>query len=166
MDYEAIDVVGPRRRRARVALPTREVASTVWVPRDAYLRDIRGAFRGRASIQRQAETDAPRMRLTVDGRRLTHAPALPEALVAVCTQACMGLPLELLCGAPGVACVREPPAPSPLSVTMCSSGDFVVRKDLRVDLGDGTTAPVRALVVGMASAAVVVISFVAAHRGS
>jgi hypothetical protein len=148
-DACAVDVLWPERRHAvRLALPTRAMSSVVVIPRSLFDADLLSAFlpRNRETratlVYRQVDLDAPRSHVYVDGVRVRSAAAADccglrnDRLLALLTQAVVGLPVELLHRAGH--CVMEPPrtlkaSSSPLTVRVLSdSGDFMAHKALAI----------------------------------
>ena len=143
--FEAINVFTPN-KEIRLALPDDGVVSCVTIPRHVYTNDLATAFRD-TSVRKQVSVDAPRCHLEVDGVRCLGVPEmLPDSLLPLCTQAIMGLPVELLHKTFG--CVAEVEKHSPLKVCLTSTGDVVAHKELCIF--DGTKAvPVHVSVITM-----------------
>lgn len=132
--FEAI-AVGGGAAPPRAVLPSAGVRSRVLVPRAAFEADVRGSYGSAAAARRQADLDAPRCHLEVDGARCLACPALPLALLPLCTQAVVGLAVERLHHAAD-APVLEPRPGSPLHVRLTREGTVVARKRLCVRGGD------------------------------
>ena len=120
MDAVASDLVSFGRRRT-VPILDPECACCVHVDRRDFLQDILRAFKNSASVRRQAAIDAPRCSLEVDGLRRNLIDNIPPHLLPFCTQAVVGLPIELLHFA-GHHVIGS----SPLSIKLLSCGDFVI----------------------------------------
>lgn len=133
--FEAI-AVGGGTAPPRAALPSAGVRSRVLVPRAAFEADVRGSYGSADAARRQADLDAPRCHLEVDGARCLTCPAVPPALLPLCTQAVLGLAVERLHHAAAGAPVLEPRPSSPLRVRLTREGTLVARKRLRVRGGD------------------------------
>lgn len=120
-------------------------SSIVQIPRATFERDTARAFTSKEAVRRQVQIDAPRCILEVDGTRYTHGiPPLRSSLLPLCTQAVLGLPVELLHRSTSGVLERSPH--TPLVIRLSSAGDLMVRKDLRVLLHN-KVVPLRVLVV-------------------
>ena len=148
-NFLAIDLLSAHRRLPKVPLPSQKVHSCVVIPKHLFLQDLRRSFASAQDVRRQAHVDAPRMQLMVDGVRKRSLPQVSIDLLPCCTQAVMGMPVEIMMRMPGALYVLEPRQSAPLSVTLSSAGDLVASKDLVVVHAEGQT-PVRALVVANA----------------
>lgn len=157
--FVAVEAILPRRRQLSLPIPEPGLTSSVVIPRVMYLEDVRSAFHSDAHVRRQASIDAPRMRVVVDGVRCLRATTLNTELLAICTQASLGLPVQLM-HASGDVYILEPRTKTPLCVTVASTGDFVVSKDLDVAHGNRETQ-IRIIVIGMSESNEVVIEFFA-----
>ena len=158
-DAIAVDALLPDRKAPAFALPEGGLHSCIVVPRRAFDLDLLRSFphrdTGRA-VRAQVMRDAPRCKLEVEGERVRSR--VPAALcddvrkLALCTQAVVGLPVELLHRSVGI--VMEPPrAPgvrdAKLSIKVARDGEFSARKRLVV-YSDGTHTPIVLCVVGRA----------------
>lgn len=143
-DYEHVHV-HPGTGAIAVASPDsgRPHAASVAMERRVFEADLRAAF-ATTSATRQANLDMPRSVVLVDGVRLKRADAVAPSLHAFCTQAVVGLAVQLLCDEARV--VAECAAKTPLRVAI-HTGDatVVASKRLRV-LDADTETPVTLLV--------------------
>ena len=156
----AVDALVLGRRAPTFTLPEPGVESYVVVPRPAFDEDLLRSFPGRdvrRAVRSQVLIDAPRCDVEVEGVRVneTIPPGLEDvATLALCTQAVVGLAVELLHRSVGL--VMEPPRrhgggrgeAERLSIRVSLSGDFSARKRLVVYRSDGTQVPILLLVVG------------------
>jgi len=131
-DYEHVHV-HPGTGAIAVGSPDsgRPHAAIVAMERRVFEADLRAAFSTAASATRQADVDMPRSVVLVDGVRLKRADAVAPSLHAFCTQAVVGLAVQLLCDEARV--VAECAAKTPLRVAI-HTGDatVVASKRLRV----------------------------------
>jgi len=120
-------------------------AASVAMERRVFEADLRAAFATAASATRQANLDMPRSVVLVDGVRLQRADAVAPRLHAFCTQAVVGLAVQLLCDEARV--VAECAAKTPLRVAI-HTGDatVVASKRLRVLDDAERSTPVTLLV--------------------
>lgn len=134
----AIDAMTYGRRFPRFALPRPGMESCIVVARQYFDDDLLCAFpmRGRMeSIRRQVEVDAPRCRLEIEGIRIASVPCAfeyGERILALCTQAVMGLPVELLHRSIGMVTepLREETRDGEMVIRVKKDGEFVVHKRL------------------------------------
>lgn len=144
-DMIAVDAMLSNRATPTFLLPERGVQSYIVVPRRAFDDDLMRAFPHRdaeRAVKAQVLVDAPRCRLEVEGVRV-HS-SIPDALsedvrmLAVCTQAVVGLPVELLHRSVGL--VMEPSRDSTLdrglTIRAWSGGDFIAHKRLLIYYDD------------------------------
>lgn len=122
--FEAVHIAGEGHS---LLCPDEEVVTTVHFTRHSFMKDLLRYFKDEASIRRQVELDAPRCRLEVGGVRTKGVPSLPSHLLAVCTQAVLGLPLELL-HMSGYSVLEVFPRPSQLFLSVHECGSFTVMK--------------------------------------
>lgn len=133
--FEAINVFTPS-KEIHIALPDDNVISSVTVPKGVFTSDLASASRT-SCVRKQVSIDASRCHLEVDGVRCLDIPeTLPESLLPLCTQAIMGLPVDLL--QRSFDCVVETEKRSPLKVCLTSSGDIVAHKQMRIFNGNQT----------------------------
>ena len=107
---------------------------TVYVPRALFMSDLHAAYRS-SCVVRQVQKDAPRFELYVNGVRHFGVPCgLSRARLPLCTQAIMGLAVELAHEA-GANIVAEckPSAPLITHLHVTTGAEFVLysQKGLR-----------------------------------
>ena len=153
----AVDALTFGRRAPTFVLPEPNIRSYIVVSRSAFDDDLLRAFPSRdvgRAVREQLLLDAPRCDVEVEGARVhrTIPSALDVSKLALCTQAVVGLPVELLHRSVGL--VMEPPrqqggVDAKLTIKVSQSGDFSAHKRLVVYRhDDGARVPILLFVLG------------------
>ena len=151
-DAIAVDVLLPTRNLPQFALPRGEIQSYIVVSRETFDEDLLRSFSSRermSAIKNQVFIDSPRCCIEVDGVRTKSIPPIADARkLALCTQAVLGLPVELLHRSVGL--VMEPQCcevDKGLIIKVSNDGDFTAHKRLVV-FTNGVRHPVVLFLVG------------------
>lgn len=137
----AVDALLADRRVPMFLLPEEGLQSYIVVPRAAFDEDLLRAFPHRnvgRAVRAQVLLDAPRCRVEVEGKRVyTSVPSVlynDLPILALCTQAVVGLPVELLHRSVGLVMEpsRETQLDTRLNIKVWKSGEFVAHKRLLV----------------------------------
>ena len=139
IELESVDVYWSSYRIPAVALdPHISARARVYLSKDLFFQDVMSSFRNHSDLVRQVEMDVPRMNVWLNGLRCVDArPLFDDAkaasLLPACTQAVMGLPVQMMHSHD--AFVAECAPATPLRVYLSTDGKevgFSAYKRLRI----------------------------------